>query len=98
MAVIKRINFDFVEKALKEIVETSCQIRIRQEQLEATMSHMHNNEAYFKVYATSKKNFDANRDFLENERKRFESEISKGVKQLMKNIDALESKIDACRI
>lgn len=98
MSIIKKMDFESVEKTLKNIVEVSSQVRLMQEQLEATVSHISNNENYYKLYGTSKENFEENRDYLEKNRRRFMSSIVKSVKLLLKNVDTLGKKISSSKI
>jgi hypothetical protein len=98
MSIIKKIDFDSVERTLKNVVEVASQARLVQEQLEATLVHIANNETYFRSYGTSKATFEGNREYLEKEKKRFTSEITKSVRQLLKNADNLERKIGSCKI
>lgn len=96
--VIKKIDLGSIEKSLKNIVETSSQARLMQDQLEAILTHLENNEKYFKVFSISRNTYEKNRIKFEKEKNVLSSEISKSTNGLLKDIGKLERKIAKSKI
>jgi NCAIR mutase (PurE)-related protein len=86
MSVIKRIDLDFINEFIKNIVGVSSQIKLFQEELEDVILQMRENKNYFSTGKISKEIYERNKIILEKEKEKLSSRIDEEIERGLKII------------
>ncbi len=98
MEVIKKIDLSSIEEFMKEIVASSSQIKLLQEELEDVILHANENEKLFSAGKISKEVYKKNKARLVKEKNQLRKKINVELSKLIKIINETKKLMEANRI
>jgi hypothetical protein len=98
MVVIKKIKLNLVEKYLEDVVVSSSQIKVSQEELKYVKTRMENNKREFSAGDISDNLFKSKKISLEKEKKKLDDKIKANIKNSLKRLQDIRNILNKIEI
>jgi hypothetical protein len=98
MVVIKKIKLNLVEKYLEDIVVSSSQIKVSQDELKYVKKRMENNKKEYTAGNISDNLFESKKISLEKEKKKLDNKIKANIKNSIKRLQDIRNILDKIEI